>query len=299
MTPEEFVSRLEGISRDNGRLYGRLVDIARAEAFHDATARELKGFAALSAAFRCFFLESIELINTYVISKARAPVPGAYALFLERLAHYFRTLRASEIIATQGYPMHGYTLLRNLYDSAILTSAVAQGKTDFYKLAGLIDEKFDNATFRKNRRKEENSVRLIMTGKDSGFSTNTLEVLAKWDVLFDDETHGASLTRSSTLEWLKGTEPLPILPKYNPDHFGMFMNRHCEIGWMVHRLLPLAQMGYAPLPSAWKEKWQTLDTSFFITSEALSKQLDKKIGDAIVELVKTKFPFSADSTFWS
>ena len=194
--------------------------------------------------------------------------------------------------------MHGYTLLRNLYDSAILTSAVAQGKTDFYRLAGLVDEKLDKATFRKTRRKEENNVRLIMTGKDSGLSTDTLETLAKWDVLFDDETHGASLTRASNLEWLKGKEPLPILPKYNQDLFGMFMNRHCEISWIVHRLLPLSQMSYAALSTGWKEKWQTLDQAFLFTSESLSKSLDKKIGYAIVELVQAKFPFDANSTFW-
>lgn len=45
------------------------------------------------------------------------------------------------------------------------------------------------------------------------------------------------------------------------------------------------------------EKWRVLDDSFEITVNSLTQQLGKKIGAAIVELVKTKFPFNEQSVF--
>ncbi len=41
----------------------------------------------------------------------------------------------------------------------------------------------------------------------------------------------------------------------------------------------------------------TLDESFEITVHALTQQLGKKIGAAIIELVNAKFPFNEQSAF--
>jgi hypothetical protein len=45
------------------------------------------------------------------------------------------------------------------------------------------------------------------------------------------------------------------------------------------------------------EKWRILDDSFEITVNSLTEQLGKKIGAAMVELVKVKFPFNEKFTF--
>ncbi|MGI9047615.1 MAG: hypothetical protein ACR2FI_12705, partial [Burkholderiales bacterium] len=97
--------------------------------------------------------------------------------------------------------------------------------------------------------------------------------------------------------WMKGTEPLPVLPNFTDSAFAIFMNRFSEVGWMTHRLVPLVQPPGIPLPDRWKEKWRMLDESFEITVESLTKQLGKNIGAAIVEFVKAKFPFNDQSQF--
>ena len=300
MTPKEFTDRLEAISRDNGVLYGRLRALEAAKLQHVMDSSRYKGFDALVNAWKCFFLETVEQFNSFIRPQVKDQLPFSYALLLERLALYFSGLNAAEIVATQGYPLQAYTLLRNVFDSVVLCSAVAQGLTDFPKLEGVEDGKeFDPAIFQKLRRKEERKIRPMMTGEASGLSAETASQLAKWDVLFDHETHGGLLSRAFSADWLRGTQPLPVMPQFLEDRYAMYLNRYCEIAWMVHRLLPLIQPRGIPLGADWKSKWRTLDESFLETAKALTVQMGKPIGAAIVELVEMKFPFNADATFWA
>jgi hypothetical protein len=96
---------------------------------------------------------------------------------------------------------------------------------------------------------------------------------------------------------MMGIEPLPVLPRFEESEFAMFLNRYCEVGWMVHRLTTTLQPPGAQLPTAWMEKWRVLDDSFEIAVNSLTQQFGKKIGASIVELVKAKFPFNEQSTF--
>lgn len=150
---------------------------------------------------------------------------------------------------------------------------------------------------KKLRKDTEFEVRRKMTGSDSGLTQETRDELAQWDALFDFEVHGARLSLAGAQGWMKGQEPLPVLPRFEEMQFALFLNRYCEVGWMVHRLTPAIQPPGVPLPASWMEKWRVLDDSFEITVHSLTQQLEKKIGAAIVELVKTKFPFNEQSAF--
>jgi hypothetical protein len=64
-------------------------------------------------------------------------------------------LCATERVATRGYPYHGYTLLRNLFDNLILSSAALQNIADFYSIEGLDPaERSINPKATRNLRKE-------------------------------------------------------------------------------------------------------------------------------------------------
>ncbi len=136
-----------------------------------------------------------------------------------------------------------------------------------------------------------------MTGSDSGLTQDTKDELLKWDALFDFEVHGARLSLAAAQGWMKGLEPLPVLPRFDEMQFAMFLNRYCEVGWMVHRLTPALQPPGVLLPEAWTDKWRILDDSFELTVNSLTAQMGKRIGGAIVELVKAKFPFNEQSAF--
>jgi len=298
ISPEEFVKRLDAISDMNGVGYARAHLLFDEEEKHEQEVFKYKGYLALSDAFKCFYLETVELINTECRPKIKTPLSEFYALFVPRLSHSFLSLCGAERVAIRGYPYHGYTLLRNVFDNVVLTSAALMKITDFYSIEGATPGKtLDIDAVKKLRKTTEFAVRRQMTGDQSGLSRKTLDELSRWDSLFDYETHGARLSLTQAIGWMKGESPLPVLPRFDETAFAMFMNRFCEVGWMTHRLIPLVQPPGVSLPDSWREKWQIIDESFAQTVESLTKQLGKDIGVAIVEFVKTKYPFNERSTF--
>lgn len=298
MSPGEFQKRLDAISEHNGVPYGRAHSLFDSEEEYSHAALQYKGYLALTDGFKCLYLETVETLNTECRPKITAPLSEHYAIFVPRVAHSFQSLCGAERVALCGYPLHAYTLLRNTFDNVVLTSAAVQKITDFYSIEGVGPGKApDLASIRKIRKKAEFEVRAKMTGDQSGLSTTTIAELAKWDALFDMEVHGARLSLAWAQDWMKGKAPLPVLPAFVEQQFSMFVNRYCEIGWMVLRLLPLIQPQQAPFPPPWQEKWKILDDSFEIMVSSLTEQCGKPIGAAIVELVKAKFPFDERTAF--
>jgi hypothetical protein len=298
ITPEKYVRRLDAISEHNGIVYGRIRLLFEEEEKHAKAALKYKGHLALSDAFKCFFLETVELCNLEYRSTIRTPLSEFYAIFLPRLVHSFQTLCGSERVAVRGYPHHGYTLLRNLFDNVVLTSAALQKITDFYSIEGVDPNKaIDLKLAKKLRKATEFAVRKKMTGDSSGLSPQVVADLAKWDELFDRETHGGQLSMAQAMGWMRGERPLLVLPQFDESMFALFTNRFAEIGWMTHRLIPAVQPPGFPLPREWREKWRIIDQSFEHMGESLTKELGKSIGMSMVEFVRAKFPFSEMSAF--
>lgn len=297
-SPEEFVKRLDAVSGRDGVPYGRTQLLLDEECKYGEQVLQYKGHLALSEAFECFFLETVELINSELRPKVKAPLSEFYALFVPRLALSFQSLHSAQIVAFRGYPYHGYTLLRNVFDNLVLTSAALQNFTDFYSIEGVDPAKpFDPGTVKSLRKSTERAVRRKMTGDQSGLSVQAVQDIAEWDAMFDFETHGARLSLTQAMGWMKGAAPLPIFPMFDESAIAMFMNRFNEVGWMTHRLIPLVQPPGVLLPDTWREKWRVIDESFEQAVESLTKQLGKTIGATIVEFVKTKFPFNEQSCF--
>jgi hypothetical protein len=298
LSPEKFVQRLQTISESDGIPYGRTRLLFDKEQTYASRIVEYKGHFALSDAFKCFFIETVERFNTDCRPKITAAVPEFYGLFVPRMVHAFQSLCGAERVAICGYPFLAYTVLRNIFDNLVLSSASLQKLTDFYDVEGIERGKPpDIAAMKKLRKRTEYEVRLRMTGNLSNLTQETRDSLAKWDMLFDWEVHGGRLSMVGAQEWMKGIEPLPITPRFIEREFAMFMNRYSEVGWMTHRLIPNFQLLGIPLSDAWKEKWRVLDDSFEMMSRGLTEQGGKAIGVAIVELVKAKFPFNENSTF--
>ena len=231
LSPEDFVKRLDAISESDGIPYGRAHLLFDEEQKHQQAIFQYKGYLALSDDFKCFFLETVELINTVCRPKVTAPLSEFYAIFVPRLAHNFQSLCGAERVAICGYPYHAYTLLRNTFDNLVLTSACLQKITDFYSIEGVTPGKpLDIAAVKKLRKDTEFDVRRKMTGNQSGLTQQTQNELTEWDALFDFEVHGARLSLAAAQGWMKGTEPLPVLPRFDDMQFAMFMNRYCEVG---------------------------------------------------------------------
>lgn len=300
MTPLEFEKRLEDISTHKGVPYERLRNIAEDKDKHFASIRRLRGYVALSDAFKCFFLETVERVNIECHPRVKTPLSASYPLFLARLSQSFSTLCGAERIAQAGYPYQAYTLLRNVFDNDVLTSAALLKLTDFLSIEGVTGVQsgtVDMKAIRKLRKDVELKIRRQMTGQESGLRAETLSQLSTLNDLFDYETHGARLSLARNQDWLRGKAPLRVTPLYNQLAATMFVNRFLEIAWMGHRLVPALQPPEAPLPKDWANKWKIIDDSFLLCVTALTQELGKPIGAAIREFVSAKFPYNESSYF--
>lgn len=298
MSIEKRMANLERISWCDGIPYGRAHRIFDAESQYGNEAARYVGYLVTSDAFKCFFLETIELVNTEIRPKITEPLPAEYAQFIPRMTHGFQALCAAERVALNGYPYQGYTLLRNSYDNFLLTSAALQGITDFHSIEGIKPgTRLDLAAVKKLRKDTEFSVRKSMVGEKSGLSSSTVAQLKVWDDMFDYETHGARLSMTHSMGWMRGKGDLPVLPSFDEMAFAMFMNRYLEIAWMFHRQIPAIQPAGIPFIDPWHEKWEIIDDSFQAHVGSLTMELGKKIGGAMVEFVLAKFPFNSKAHF--
>lgn len=298
LSVEEFQKRLDGISEYKGVPYGRVNLLFDEEQDHAHAAIKYKGFLVLSDAFKSFVLETVERFNNEIRPNVSAPLSEYYPQFIPRITQSFRTICASERVSLNGYPYHGYTLLRNEFDSSILTSACLQGITDFYKISGLDPTKpYDEKSAKRLRKNTEFEVRKVMTGPKSGLSDQTIGELERLNALFDFETHGSHLSLTHAMDWMKGISSLPLAPKFEERAFALFMNRFCEISWMMHRLLPMMQPNNPQFGEDWKEKWRIIDDSFKHIVSSLTSENKLPVGAAVVEFVESKFPFNENSGF--
>lgn len=295
----EFINRLKDISVYAGEPFGRVHMIFEEESAYGLKVAEImSGYLALSDSFKAFYLETIERLNTECRPKVKTPLSEQYPLFVARLNNNVQSLVGAERLALHGYPLQAYTIHRNTFDNVVLTAAALQKLTNFYAIEGIDPGKpLDLKALKQQRKKNEWEVHDVMLGKASGLSADTIEEMQKVGDNFDLEVHGSRLSLAGTTGWLRGSEPLSIVPKFRGIDFALHMNRYVEVAWMVHRLLPAIQPPEAPLVGEWPEKWAILDDSFEVLLTSITEECAKKFGVAVVEFVKSKFPFNAGSVF--
>jgi hypothetical protein len=226
VSPEDFVKRLESISAPLGTATPELRRLADAEQSCAAAIGEYKGYAALSNAFKSFIISTVPRFNLEIRPRVKEALPAQYGMLFEKLVQSFQSLRAAEIAAVKGYPRQSYTILRNVFDAAVLTSAALQGFTDFERLEGIRPgEVVDIQRAKRNRKSEEQAVRHRMDGQGAGLSAETVKLLKTLDDLYDAETHGARLSTAQSVGWLKGVEPLAVVPTFLEMKASLFINR--------------------------------------------------------------------------
>lgn len=293
MTFNDFKAKLNAISKHNGHDYGRVFSLFDAQEEYMQEVTKYQEYLTISDGFKSYFLETVELLNNYNLVPTEQ-----YRIFIQRMVYGFQSFCGAETIALRGYPMQAYILLRNIYDDMELTSAVMQKMADFYYIQGIEPgQGKELASVTRLRKRREADIRKKMSGNMSGLSPSTVAELARWDRLFDYETHGGRLSLAQASGWISGEESLAVSPLFNEREYALFTNRASEISWMIHRLIPLIQPPTSLFPDDWKDKWCIIDDCFDTYVSALTIQLGKRIGTAIVEYVKAKYPFDADSVF--
>lgn len=296
-----FEADLHAIADHNGVPFGRLQSYWQEESRHLEMMQSNNPDTLLVVrAYQCLFLETAELLN------ASWTQPGAWSQldyykshFVPRMVIVFKQIGCTDLMATHGYPLPAYAMLRNVFDSLVLISAVMQRITDFPKIEGEIPGVLPtDKKSRELRKNAEREARRRMIGMDSGLPADTREKLALLDDMFDLEVHGARFSHATAAGWVVGTDPLlPLVPEYQSHLTGLYEIRQSEIAWMAHRLLPLLQHSALTFPDAWKDSWRILDCGFEAHVRRLTDRQESKSEIPTVAFVKCKFPFGENTRY--
>lgn len=299
----DWQKRLEDAFTKDRIIGGELIPVLEAEREHAEFVKcTFHGQMVLADSFQAFFVETLRLAEDKYRASPLFQKLQWYPYLLLRQLSSFRTVRAAEILFVNGCPGQGYGLLRDLKDRAVLLGAVGNEFTTLMAISGA-GSLTGNAGFvssikdlKKKVKKAEFEAFAKMTGTQSRVSPAAHSELQKWEELFHLEVHGSRITTSlADEEWMKVGGLLQISPKPCLDVLANYMNRFCEISWMILRTFPLLQLKRDDFGFEWTQKWQVLDDSFLFAIRAQVK-LRKPIATAIIELVENSFGFSPKTT---
>ena len=246
MEVEEWQKRLEETFGTGEFVGASLLEIIGWEdQYGIAMANVFHGFFALSSAFQSFYVDTLRLVET---SKPPREATLFWPLVFIHVSA-FRLFRAAENLFLKGYPLIGYSLMRELKDRAFMLAAVGRGATSFREANGydlqVQPGNFTVADHQKMvraRKKADARIRKETIGSTSGFDAPTQESLARWNDLFHAEVHGSNLSFAVDLsQWYATPGALPLTnSKVHQTSVAMFVNRFEEAGWMILRLLPFS-----------------------------------------------------------
>lgn len=303
MDVAEWQRRLEENFTVNGTIGGNLFEVFDLEnACGEYFARTFHGQSVLIDSFQSFYIETIKIAYKWIADHGWPERAENYLPLLLFYVVNFRGFRACENLLIKGYPLNGYSMLRDLKDRAIFIGAIANNITTFPNIYGHFGTKAINdkewKKLKNKRKKEEYRVLGKMIRKESGLPSDIIEELAKWEQLFHEEVHGSKFTFFLELgEWLRTSRPPSIGPLPNEKFMAMYMNRSVEIGWMLVRLLPYIQPVSYAFGEEWTQKQKILDDSFRLMEKGLS-ELGKKVADAFIYFIDQKFKYPDDFCYF-
>lgn len=259
----------------------------------------------LTEAFFDLFTETLTAIMSRAFRQGWPDDRENYAYALITFVTLFRTMRAADVMAVNGYRLDGYAHLRGVMDQILSIAGVANGLTTFLGTLGVADypkdRQWTEAEFEKtvpNKMKVEKALLDKLMGSDSGLSKPCVAALRHWDRMFNRQVHGGLWTLFSEMKHWVGRRDASasLLPRANDDGDAMFVNQSDRLHWMAHRLLPTLQVEGREFNSDWGERWRILDATFRKVGEGLP-EASKPLANAIAELVDTKFRFGPHTLY--
>ena len=301
---EALAERFSG-GKDNsigGKWLGPLLDEERE--YGAALVRTYKGFDVTEHAFFDFWIETLHLA---ALGAFRGQLPQNdqhYTMLYLTYLSLFRGFRAASTLKNYGYPSHAFAALRDQKDRAIHIGAIVNGMTDISAVRGIdpTRERTDPVTneeykeVRGRRSKEQTRVMSLMVGKESGLPTDDIAEMEILRDMYHEEVHGGMSTFMHDLKTIVIDKKLPTIgPRPHDKNLDMalYMNRACEIGWMVLRSLPYLQLKARAFGDDWSDRWLLLDEAFRMQVESLGED-GKPIGHIFSRMVDAKFAFDPE-----
>jgi len=286
----------------NGTEGKRLLSFKHGEMKYDKYVNNtFRGHIILANSFQEFYTETIEIVTSFWRDKKRLPSPAFYNETILWHLSNLRSLRAVDLLFHHGYPLDGFARLRHLKESALFLGAILSGLTTFSKVSGWNEGEEpqylltweDYAQIKRNRKTEEKRILDLMIRKNSGLPEKHIKELVLWEFFFDIEVHGARLTYYCDII---GDNRISIVPVPKKVSLVMFINRFCEVAWMLHRTLPGMQLSNRGFNSSWKNKWVLLDENFLEMERSLART-GIKIAEVFQSFIQSKFKFNQNTCY--
>jgi hypothetical protein len=257
------------------------------------------GHRVLTDAFLDFFAETLQSQQAFHLQYGWPSNEPNYALTFFMYSTMFRTVRATEVLSVNGYPLQGYALQRSIKDQVFILWAVANNMMGFGEMFGWHEgltpggtETENNKKMAANRMKTERKICAVIIGEESGLSDETQAELLNWEQMFNVETHRGLFTLFDSLGGaLKGKLDV-VGPSSEERNDAMFINRSNELNWMILRLIPCIRRKEMVWSDEWTKKWDLLEESFRMMNEGFA-DLGKKIPLAHLEMIEMKFNFGS------
>jgi len=297
----EWQKRLEDTFGDDALVGPTLAPIVVAEERYGiAVASALSGFFGLSSAFQSFYVDTLRAAEA---SGDRKIATWYWPLVFMHIAT-FRSFRSSEILLLKGYPLIGYSLLRDVKDRSFVFSAVARKLVSLKQACGWDTPPASGAYGQaeheqivKARKKVDGKILKETIGTTSGFNDQMQADLKSWNQLFHAEVHGSLLSFAVDLKtWLEKPGPLPLANEiFQQRSIAMLINRFEEAAWFILRTLAFLQPRVGSFGAEWSQKWHVLDEVLRATvCERPGKA--REFADRILDLLEKKFPFAPEHT---
>ena len=300
--------KLEEIARRHGELRAEFSDTGvvgpnlyplhlSEEKYELFVCTRFRGYRLVHQCFLSFYLETLSLGE-----RVAAQLPDQlewhwYRPLLVFGASIFSRTRAAEVLYLHGYPLDGYTLLRDLKDRAIYLAAILSDSTDLRAILGMEPVAADAETsdswetgrrMAARRRKEQQR---ILRQFRARLPAPLAEDFRRWEERFDEEAH-LSLQTFFVVggDWFKGLRDLPAGPQQNDLSLSMYMNRSAEVAWCLTRTLPIFQPSREAFGSEWGRRWRLLEENLRFLVSSVGDE-GKTIVQSLVASVDLKFPF--------
>lgn len=300
MNIAEFQNRLETNFLSNSTIGEELDQILLQEVEHgNYVNADFHGYRALAHSFYEFYIQTFKIIKNSVNQlEISTKFPNYSAIVLIHIST-FKNLRASEILFQKGYPLDGFSLLRDLFERSLFLGAIMNKYTSFQRLFGskAFEEKIDNDfdKYRRIQRLRQDEEKKVFHKMSQGLDKDNLVELEILRYLLNDEIHSSRLTFAMECkDLLEGKYLGSFGPNFNIKICALYMNRFTEVGWMILRTLPFLQPESDFFKDSWSKKWNILDESFCFMSDSL----DIKIAFAMKELIEKKFHFNTQYSYF-
>jgi hypothetical protein len=295
MTVNEWRARLADNFTVGGLVGGNLVQVQEREAeVAEYLVKTFGGQNTLIDSFQSFYIETLNIAMRGVVENGWPDAPSNYALVFAQFSTLFRRYRACELLSFNGYPLDGYSLLRDIKDRAFMLAGLAHNMTTVLKIMGTVPMMADKVAWKRrstrSRKDEENRITRHISGADSGLPPTVVAELRLWDELFHEEVHGGKLSLTHEIGFFSQGFAMPVGPTLHEQAFAVYMNRSSELGWLILRLLPYLQVAENAFDNEWQRKYAVLDESFRYIVQGLTK-LGKTMGQTFITLVDKKFSF--------